>query len=211
MDDETREGVIPDGEEGLRLRQADDQEGAEEGGQVVPAQEGGPPAGAPAKPGKLRMPSARELAARPEMTRDKARSVIMKLLPDMLAIKAAAAYSGDHKAAGDLINKIIPDMRAVDPDSGGGIQIVINQKVYQPKTASQTPTPENTGPVVAGPAVHIEIHQKKDEEARPIVDVTPEHPGPRVDESGPPPRSPDGAPVNRRALRMKGIIGVSSQ
>lgn len=103
----------------------------------------------------------------------------------------AAADEGDIRASEIILKKVLPDLKSVDiTNSGDGVKIIINQRIYQGKNAKGQKTVEL-------PNVNINITERKKEKEFQEIDITPNV---KVSE---PPRE---APPNYAKEREKGIF-----
>jgi hypothetical protein len=102
----------------------------------------------------------------------------------------AAAETGDVRASEIILKKVLPDLKSVDVNnSGDGVKIVINQKIYN-RSGKEVKTVEL-------PSVNINISKDKEAKAYKEIDITPS-----VSVSEP----PEQGQVNYREERKKGII-----
>jgi len=103
----------------------------------------------------------------------------------------AAADEGDIRASEIILKKVLPDLKSVDiTNSGDGVKIIINQRIYQGKNAKGQKTVEL-------PNVNINITERKKEKEYQEIDITP-----NVKVSEP----PSEAPPNYSKEREKGIF-----
>lgn len=99
----------------------------------------------------------------------------------------AAADNGDVRASEIILKKVLPDLKSVDiNNSGEGVKIVINQKIYN-RSGKEVKTVEL-------PSVNINISRDKEAKQYKEIDITPD-----VKVSEPPPME-----VNYKEERKKG-------
>jgi len=92
---------------------------------------------------------------------------IGKAAPQIIDKLVAAAEAGDNRAAGMLLNKILPDLKAVDvSQSGETFKLVIAPRVYVGKSG--------TADTVQLPNITVNIGRVEKAAPVPVIDVTPE-------------------------------------